>query len=333
MVKQKRITSRLMHTNTSLGCCTQCASVLDETLSAVVAHSEAYAGWLRSYRRWQTAKERLLASRTSERLEAYTKEALRQERGTEWPIQSWLQSLWPGPGGASPPAAERARREAMRRIEREVDEGAGAPPTMPAAPLGVYVHGPVGTGKSMLMDLFCATLRRSQAPCRVLRVHFNAAMLELNSLMHGVEAGSLYGAMDTGDAARDSTATGADKGARGVGHGAKAAKLAGKRGTARWQHVAGTVRATHPAIFRPTHPAVSRPTTRAVLAARRRVQQQTRAARQSDSLATLGAANAEVVRAASHWLLYGSPHAPIDEVDDLDEESAESDGAKQRGSG
>jgi protein AFG1 len=53
-------------------------------------------------------------------------------------------------------------------------------------PHGLYLYGDVGTGKTMLMDLFYNTL-----PARITnkrRVHFHAFMLDVHKRMHAAKA-------------------------------------------------------------------------------------------------------------------------------------------------
>lgn len=62
---------------------------------------------------------------------------------------------------------------------------ANAPPgeACPRVPRGLYLHGCVGSGKSMLMDMFHATAAAT-VPLPSRRVHFNAFMLEVHGRVH-----------------------------------------------------------------------------------------------------------------------------------------------------
>ena len=84
-------------------------------------------------------------------------------------------------GEIAPDAAQEAAVRALARLEEDLN-AAGEPGGFSLfrrkrkAPRGVYLHGPVGRGKSMLMDLFF-----DSAPItRKRRVHFHAFMAEIH---------------------------------------------------------------------------------------------------------------------------------------------------------
>jgi cell division protein ZapE len=118
---------------------------------------------------------------------------------------AYARRLTAGEIGPDPAQAEGV--EALARLEGELNALAEPGFSLPflhrrrEAPRGVYLYGPVGRGKSMLMDLFF----ESAPVARKRRVHFHAFMAEVHALIDAWRKG------DGGDRkARFGTAKGDD---------------------------------------------------------------------------------------------------------------------------
>lgn len=66
--------------------------------------------------------------------------------------------------------------------EKKLDSLVGRRPTAPPAPKGLYIYGNVGSGKTMLMDMFYAATEGIVKHRQ--RFHFHEAMLKINEGMH-----------------------------------------------------------------------------------------------------------------------------------------------------
>lgn len=73
------------------------------------------------------------------------------------------------------------------KVEAELDAILGARPCKPTPPRGVFIFGPVGSGKTFLADLAFKHIRQWSKSIIARRVHCNAALLELHSKMHELE--------------------------------------------------------------------------------------------------------------------------------------------------
>lgn len=68
--------------------------------------------------------------------------------------------------------------------EKKLDSIIGQRPVEPAAPKGLYLYGNVGSGKTMLMDMFYGATEGIVKHRR--RFHFHEAMLEIHEHMHAI---------------------------------------------------------------------------------------------------------------------------------------------------
>lgn len=68
--------------------------------------------------------------------------------------------------------------------ERKLDSVVGPRPVAPSAPKGLYLYGNVGSGKTMLMDMFFSATEGIVNHRR--RFHFHEAMLEIHEHMHRI---------------------------------------------------------------------------------------------------------------------------------------------------
>lgn len=97
-------------------------------------------------------------------------------------ITQQLQSFYTQLLAYSPPSAPLSPSLLARLFSRAPPEPQSPPPN---APKGLYLYGDVGTGKTMLMDLFFHTLPSSITRKR--RVHFHAFMIDVHKRVHAAK--------------------------------------------------------------------------------------------------------------------------------------------------
>jgi peroxisome-assembly ATPase len=139
--------------------------------------SSVHAGTIRSDAHQLAAVNEL--DRLLVRLQKYAKQRTDSPTVQGIPTDTSIQPAVPGENGLQPSP------EGSTRV--------GTP--KPRVPRGVYLHGQVGTGKSMLMDMFQSVatrvLREEGAHLPSRRVHFNAFMQEVHQRVHHWKRGLL----------------------------------------------------------------------------------------------------------------------------------------------
>ncbi|KAL7112295.1 hypothetical protein ACP275_05G143800 [Erythranthe tilingii] len=126
-------------------------------------------------------------SRENERRRLLMKEANAKQQGDASSInkrrnffQTWMSSHKKVDG------AEQGVGKWVSYLNREkkLDSMVGQRPIAPPAPKGLYIYGNVGSGKTMLMDMFYSATEGIVQHRR--RLHFHEAMLQIHDLMHKV---------------------------------------------------------------------------------------------------------------------------------------------------
>ncbi|KAJ9522786.1 hypothetical protein QJQ45_019818 [Haematococcus lacustris] len=113
-------------------------------------------------------------------------------------VRSWVASALQG-GSAHSQGHSQGQGKANRQLSPEqqakldaarwagqATRELGSPPPRPPPPRGRYIHGSVGSGKSLLMDLFYQEVASIRLGLHR-RQHFNAAMLEIHQRMHQLD--------------------------------------------------------------------------------------------------------------------------------------------------
>ncbi|KAL6755727.1 AFG1-like ATPase-domain-containing protein [Haematococcus lacustris] len=108
-------------------------------------------------------------------------------------VRSWVASALQGgsahsqgQGKAKQLTPEQQAKLDAARWAGQATRELGPPPPRPPPPRGRYIHGSVGSGKSLLMDLFYQEVASAQLGLHR-RQHFNAAMLEIHQRMHQLD--------------------------------------------------------------------------------------------------------------------------------------------------
>ncbi|KAB5596310.1 hypothetical protein CTheo_295 [Ceratobasidium theobromae] len=102
-------------------------------------------------------------------------------------VVSYLQDLHDQLRSFSPPHHLESHASSSKSLFSRLFSTSAASSAAPASPKGLYLYGDVGTGKSMLMDLFYDTLPPEVRTKR--RVHFHAFMVEVHKAIHASKHG------------------------------------------------------------------------------------------------------------------------------------------------
>lgn len=157
------------------------ASQLDKLLGRLEQYEKDMEEYHTSLTNWEKKRE-------NERRKLLMEEAENKHKDDTWTsvnnqsnklFQRWLskkrpENVEPGVG----------KWVSYLNRERKLDSIVGRRPTAPAAPKGLYIYGNVGSGKTMLMDMFYSATEGIVKHRK--RYHFHEAMLKINEQMHQI---------------------------------------------------------------------------------------------------------------------------------------------------
>ncbi|XP_004498664.1 uncharacterized protein [Cicer arietinum] len=125
-------------------------------------------------------------NRENERRRILTEEVEKQQTDEDWwkRLNNKITERWTS--RKRPENVEQGVGKWVSYLKREkkLDSLVGRRPTAPPAPKGLYIYGSVGSGKTMLMDMFYSATEGIVKHRR--RYHFHEAMLRINEHMHKI---------------------------------------------------------------------------------------------------------------------------------------------------
>lgn len=167
-----------------------CAARLSALADQLIDYTDSLAGYRRQLQAYQEERRRkreeLRAQDEQEAAAEAARDGARDGSAVAKAARWWRQQVM---GEQPAPKLTREQRAvlAASRRERRLDQLLGPPLQPPPAPKGVYIYGEVGSGKSLLAGMFYELVdQQALVPLRR-HLHFNSAMLEVNSRIWGIE--------------------------------------------------------------------------------------------------------------------------------------------------
>ncbi|KAJ1309026.1 hypothetical protein OPQ81_004707 [Rhizoctonia solani] len=140
-------------------------------------------------RRWQSTHTQTLRSHVTptEKYNELVSTGILRDDPHQRSVVGYLQALHDELRSFNPPHHSEPHANPKSLFSRLFSTSASSAATATVSPKGLYLYGDVGTGKSMLMDLFYDTLPYEVRSKR--RVHFHAFMVEVHKAIHASKAG------------------------------------------------------------------------------------------------------------------------------------------------